>query len=360
MEQYSRYFSVGMKVGVSIPLPNASVFRDWAIVQDVDEDLIALQLSRDMLPAHVTLRYGQILELRCGGNNDNYCCRAMIVSESDARQLMLRLIGEIVSDDLREFYRIDAFLPIKYFVSREQNVERLRLDWEERRVYRLRQKNHSWSGKLPAADAQLPHERLQEREEAETESSEESKPTEPTAYEPWNTIIPLAANISGGGLRLITHQGFEDGEYCLLEILVPSPQRVVDVVARVVFANRNFAAGTDREYFNTGMQFLYIDERDRDAVVTYISTIQLMRNRQLLEEYMFRDKGGGRHQEKAADTSGVSVKRIAILVATAVTILLIAIMMFNFFWDYVHGHPKGEIEQTFEGGIRKYIEQRQR
>jgi len=355
LEQYSRYFTVGMKVGVSIPLPNASVFRDWAVVQDVDEDLIALQLSRDMLPAHVTLRYGQILELRCGGNNDNYCCRAMIVSESDARQLMLRLIGEIVSDDLREFYRIDAFLPIKYFVSREQNVERLRLDWEERRVYRLRQKNHSWSGKLPSGDVELPHERLQERDDTElVDRSDDNR----EAYQPWETIIPLAANISGGGLRLITHQDFESGEYCLLEILVPSPQRVVDVVARVVFANRNYAAGIEREYFNTGMQFLYIDERDRDAIVTYISTIQLMRNRQLLEEYMFRDKGGA-HHEKDGGGLGSSARKAVVWIITALIVLLVTGALFSFFWEYAHDHPKGEIEQTFEWGIKKYREQHQ-
>jgi hypothetical protein len=356
MEQYSRYFSVGMKVGVSIPLPNASVFKDWAIVQDIDEDLIALQLSRDMLPSHVSLRYGQILELRCGGNNDGYCCRALIVSEGVARQLMLRLIGEIVSDDLREFYRIDAFLPIKYYVSREQDAEQLRTEWNARRTYRLRQKNHSWNGKLLAADAELPQERLEARDDIESSDPNASDQGGPGS---WDTIIPLAANISGGGLRLITHQSFESGEYSLLEILVPSPQRVVDVVARIVFANRNYAVGTEREYFNTGMQFVYIDERDRDAIVTYISTIQLMRNRQLLEEYMFRTSGGDVRQEKTAVEWGFDVRKIAIWTVSAIILLLIATMLFNFFWEYAQGHPKGEIEQTFEGGIRKYREQRQ-
>ncbi len=42
MELYSRYFPVGKKVGVGIPLPNADVFRDWAIVHEIDEDLVTL------------------------------------------------------------------------------------------------------------------------------------------------------------------------------------------------------------------------------------------------------------------------------------------------------------------------------
>jgi len=30
IEEYARYFPVGNKVGVGIPLPNADVFNDWA------------------------------------------------------------------------------------------------------------------------------------------------------------------------------------------------------------------------------------------------------------------------------------------------------------------------------------------
>ena len=102
MEPYSRYFPVGIKVGVGIPLPNAEVFKDWAIIHEIDEDLVSLQLSRDVLPVGVSLRYGQILELRGGIEGNGFCCRAIVVSEGDARELLLRLIGEIVSDELRD------------------------------------------------------------------------------------------------------------------------------------------------------------------------------------------------------------------------------------------------------------------
>ena len=46
-ENYANYFSVDMKVGVGIPLANAGVFRDWAIISEMDEDFVSLQLSRD-------------------------------------------------------------------------------------------------------------------------------------------------------------------------------------------------------------------------------------------------------------------------------------------------------------------------
>lgn len=347
LEQYSRYFSAGNKVGVGIPLPNAEVFRDWAIIHDIDEDLVSLQLSRDVLPASVTLQYGQILELRGGNDGSGYSCRAIIVSEGDASELLLRLIGEVVSDELREFYRIDAFLPIKYYVSSQQKIEILHQQWELRREHRRQMefeaKESGWNSSLLAKDATLPLERVQEGEGSE-------HPGE-SAPDTWDTIIPLAANVSGGGLRLITHQNFENGEYVLLEILVPAPRRVVDVIARIIFANHNYAAGTEHEYYNTGMQFVYIDERDRDAIVTHIANIQLKRIRQLRERYLFRTND---NQDESKGLKALNFRTMLVWVAAALIVVFVSATLVYYFWRYAHNHPKGEIELMFEEAVKKY------
>lgn len=360
MELYSRYFPVGIKVGVGIPLPNADVFRDWAIIHTIDEDLVSLQLSRDVLPVDVSLHYGQILELRGGSENNGYSCRAIVVSEGDARELLLRLIGEIVSDGLREFYRIDAFLPIKYFVSHEQNIDRLHEQWEERRARRLQlelvKRDHRWSGELLPSDASLPHEHLHgSLKTDDSEIAPEQSMAEEETHDSWDSIIPLAANISGGGLRIITHQGFKDGEYALLEIFVPSPQRVIDVIGLVVFANRNYAAGSDREYFNTGVRFVYIDERDQDAIVNYIATIQLKRIRQLRERYLFR--GALENAEQSGPSGKFGIRKSVTLTISVLFFVLFVALLVNFFWHYANEHTKGDIQRTFEDGIRKYREQ---
>ena len=149
--------------------------------------------------------------------------------------------------------------------------------------------------------------------------------------------------------------GFEMGEYVLLEIFVPTPERVVDVVGRVVFANRNFAAGNDHEYFNTGVQFVYLDESDRDAIVNYISTIQLKRIRQLRETYMYR---GFPEDEDLFDASKEllfprSVGRNLIILL----FLVIVSLLTSYFWHYSQEHPKGEIQRTFENSVRQFREQ---
>jgi hypothetical protein len=360
LELYSRYFPVGKKVGVGIPLPNAEVFKDWAIIHEIEEDLVSLQLSRDVLPVEVSLHYGQILELRGGSEESGYCCRAIVVSEGDARELLLRLIGEIVSDELREFYRIDAFLPIKYFVSREQNTNLLHKQWEERRVRRQRlevgQLDKRWIGGINSAAVKIPQERHQDSVEVNgNDSGTDNNAVENEPNDSWDTIIPLAANISGGGLRIFTHQGFEEGEYMLLEIFVPSPQRVIDVVGRVVFANRNYSAGSDYEYFNTGVQFVYVDERDQDAIVNYISTIQLKRIRQLRERYLYRGAAVDTDSTNLTNSGGIRNK--VRIVLSVMFFVLIVMLLGNYFWNYAHEHPKGEIQRTFEDGVKKYREQ---
>jgi hypothetical protein len=360
MDLYSHYFPVGKKIGVGIPLSNAEVFKDWAIIHSIDEDLVSLQLSRDVLPSGVSLRYGQILELRGGSDGNGYCCRAIVVSEGEASELLLRLIGEIVSDELREFYRIDAFLPIKFFVSHEQNIDRLHKQWEERRTHRqqleLEKKDHRWNRVVLHAGNELPQDN---HHSSFTTETEEMVPVEIPAVEElhdsWDVIIPLAANISGGGLRITTPQYFEEGEYLLLEIFVPSPERVVDVIGRVVFANRNYAAGKNIEYFNTGVQFVYLDERDRDAIVSYISNIQLKRIRQLRERYLFR--GALDNDEIVSIPRRFGLKNSVIITISALLFVLLTALLINYFWYYVQVHPKGEIQRDFEEGVKKYREQ---
>jgi len=346
MDHYASYFPAGMKIGVGIPLPNTDVFRDWALIHEIDEDLVSLQLSRDFLPSGVELHVGQILELRGGKDDSAYSCRAIIVNEGRARTILLRLIGEIVTDELREFYRIDAFLPIKYYVSREQNPETLKKEWQARRFKRLDdellRKQLRWESSLVSAGAELPPERLQEQAAVEAEDPDRS----------WDTIVPLAASISGGGMRIVAHQSFEEGEYVPLEIMVPDPRRIVEAIGRVVFCNRNNAVNGDRESHNVALKFVFIDERDRDAIVNHISTVQLQRIRQLRENFSLlagvdTDDGTGNGQSR--------LRTVARNVVYAIVFVIAVSFLVSYFRGYMEYHPKSEIEETFETGIKKYM-----
>jgi len=343
-DTYSSYYFEGMRVGVGIPMSNAQIFRHWAYIEELDEDLVTLQLSRDQLPVNVRLTVGQILELRGGRDDNGYSCRAIIVSEGYEQELLLRLIGEVVSDELREFYRIDAFLPVKYYITTEQNLGLLEKEWRARRQERIEhdaiKKQKHWDSRRIAGAGSLPHEKHIPHDTLENDDS-------------WDTIFPLAANISGGGIRIGTHQGFEENEFILLEILVPMPRRIIDVVARVIFANPVKTAGEPNGFYNTALQFVFIEEGDRDAIVSHISEVQLKRIRQLRETYLFRDE---KIEIPPPVVKTLDFKTIVMRIAIVVILLVLTLTAVNFFRNYSKNRPKNEIEEIFEGGIKRYIE----
>lgn len=355
-DHYSQHFPVRMKVNVGIPVPGGSVFHDWAIINDIDEDLVELQLSRDVLPAGVLLSMGTILDIRGGKDSNAYSCRGIIVTEGDQREVLLRLIGEIVSDELREFYRIDAFLPIKYFLTGQKSEHELRQDWLIKREARAEaEREFRQHEKKPWQRLMLPQEELETGSTPDDEPDMEPEEDDSTTDQGWDDVIPLAANISGGGIRILLHHRFKVDETVVLEIFVPTEPRprIVDAVGRVVLCTQNIAASKQlqRESYNTSIEFLFIDERDRDSIVSYISNVQLKRIRQLREQYLGRGIKNDEHELTAAELLRMKMLRIALALIVFTLLGSLAV----YFTHYVENRPKGEIELIFEKGFMEYL-----
>jgi hypothetical protein len=366
-DQYLEHFPVGLKVNIGIPVPGGNTFHDWAVIHSIDEDLVSLQLSRDTLPVGVKLTVGIILDIRAGNEVSGYSCRAIIVIEGYHREVLLRLIGEIVSSELREFYRIDAFLPIKYFISSEQNELKLKLAWKEKREARIvsekerkEQEKKPWERLLHApATENLPLEELGEellRDDAQEEQQQPDEPEEDGRDHSWDDIIPMAANISGGGVRILLHHRFETDTLVPLEIYLPSepePQ-VLDAVGIVSFANENYAATKQfsRTSYNTGLKFKFLDERDRDAIVSYISNVQLKRIRLMREQYLFRS---GPESTPPPVTRETQRKLMLRTTLTIVSVIIILISLVIYFKNYTQNRPKSEIELLFDKGYGEYL-----
>lgn len=370
------YFA-GMKVEVGIPFANNRTFRDWAIINEVDDDLVALQLSRDILPEGVSLRVGQILSLHSEYDFQLYDCRAFIVSKGYEQDLLLRITGEIVAHEVREFYRIDAFLPIRFHLLPDQNPAVVKKVWEERRRWRCDEERALEQRRLEAKRERLRAEewaRAQRLPDSGTgvpaEQGPDTRPEESEDnqyYESWRTVTSVAVNISGGGLRVSTGQEFVAHDLMLLEIFVPSSNRIVDVVARVIFSRRNAGEHLVKNFFTSGLQFVHIDESARSAINRHLNGVQLQRIRQF--------KGFADVEPLSIDTKPVSDRHYAFLetveatdveengrsavlkrrkqVALALVCAGIVWLLFLYFAGYAAHHPKHVIQEMFETGIRK-------
>lgn len=281
MEEYGSSFSTGMKIEIRIPVPCAKPFCDWAVISTLQGDQISLQLSRDILPEGVSLRVGQVVECRNVNDARGRSHRAIVVGKGFAQELQLRLIGEIASDEQREFFRVDVFLPVAYRRSSIQSLFGLQRQWQLKRRERTADENARKKKHKEDHSRRLKLRRTAPADPAEacTHLDHGDSPGPVLHDESWNAVIPRAINICGGGMSLVIDQAYAVDEFVLLEILIPSSGRVVDIVARVIFANRVSSAGGSHPCYNSGMQFAFIDEGDRAAIVNYIAQIQLQRLR---------------------------------------------------------------------------------
>lgn len=367
-----RYFS-GMKVEVEIPLPNTRVFRDWAIISETDEDLVSLQLSRDILPDGVTLRVGQVLTVNSQTDGNKYSCRAFIVSKGYEQDLLLRFTSETIANEMREFYRVDAFLPLRFSILNDQNPANVREQWEAQRKLRRDEEATRERSRLESERIKL---RMEERDRAlkieagaspaETALSMVDRQNEALQdyqyYLSWGTVTTLAVNISGGGLRIYTDQKFYPDELVMLEAYIPSSRSIIDITARVVSTN----SGENEETGGSvAMQFVFIDESARSAINSHISNIQLKRIRQF-KGFTDVEPATG-NSITTADKHYAYIDSISVsektdphkqikshYVVIAVVFFCVVGLLFSYFYRYVLEHPKSEIQKIFEKGIRKY------
>lgn len=367
-----------MKVEVGIPFANNTTFRDWAIINEVDEDLVALQLSRDILPDGVNLRVGQILTIRSEYDFQIYVCRGFIVSKGYEQDLLLRITGEIVAHELREFYRIDAFLPIKFHIFPDQNPVVVKKVWQERRKWRYDEERSREQRRLEAkrervrAEEWAREQRLQDSylTGSPVEQVPETSPEEGADnlyYESWRSVTSVAANISGGGLRISAGQEFVADNLILLEIFVPSSNRIVDVVARVIFSRHNDGEDVGKDSFTSGLQFVHIDESARSAINRHLNGVQLKRIRQFkgfadveplsIDTKPMADRHYAYLETVEASHPEVSDRDVALKKRKQVALGMLCAgifwLLYLYFSGYAASHPKHVIQEMFETGIRK-------
>lgn len=316
---YYRYFDVGLRLEVRFPRSQDAVFRDWAVISLLDEDLVEFQLSRDVLPENVSAETGTILDLRLGKEGSAYCCRAIVVSEREGARITARLIGEVVPDELREFYRIDAYIPLRYRLPTSESPEQIKEQWRKERY------------PLPS-----PEDRETQLPPGESEAVADTSPLP----------HPVAANLSGSGIRIRVHDHLTIGDHIPLELLLPlDGTHSVAVVGEVMNVSPLKTREGEPPLYSTALHFRCIDERDRDAVIRFISKEQL--------EHL-RNMRGPTVSITDLEYTGYSQKarRMRLLFAFAIIAAIVAtitsLVIFRLKGD------KGEIEQTYEREIKKY------
>ncbi len=325
---YETYFKPGARIRIGIPVTGGEVFREWGIISTLELNVLSLRLSRRILPEYAQIGIGAILELQVGKEGVSYYCRGIVISEYDDDNLLLELISEIITTELREYFRIDAFLPLAFSVPAEQNPLRVKEKWTAQRVLR----------------------RQQELSAEQRPGLVQQRLAAPPTTD-WDQVMPISANISGGGIRTRINERLRYGDLLNLEIYLPLFRpKILTVVGRVVYANPVVLESGAEILHDTAMHFLFIDERERDQIINYISEVELKRIREF--------KNNPLRQVQSANNSQAiprfNWERLALRSFYLLILAVTSFYLINGLINYRNNRQKGEIEKTFEDSIKKY------
>jgi hypothetical protein len=317
--KYAEYFSVGMGVEVEIPLADGKQLRDGARIVSAHRDLLELQLSKHISPESVILEMGTDLFLRGGEKGEGYRCRAIFLRCDSLSRLHVRLTGDILHFNEREFFRVDVYIPLSYYP-------------------------YSQPGRRGVGDesADNPPEMPQS---SEIRAGMDADPNKP---------FPVAANLSGAGVRINIPECFGIDELLELTLYLPfGDSRMMTLVGQVVHVIELSRPGDPHPLFGTALRFVSMDDHHREALIRFIQRVQTEELKRLREDSLRR----AAIPEESGTEPIFSRRRVVRMLLALISLLLFAGFV-QFLDNYRHHRSKGEIERTFEEQIRKYIERR--
>lgn len=318
--KYEDYFSAGMRIQVEIPLPEKRIFRDDAEIVSLHQDLLELRLSRIILPEAAILGIGTPLYVRTGKKGAGFRCRGIVLEYDSLSGLLIRLTGEVLTCNDREFFRIDVYIPLTY---------RLNADVEDRETKK--------EG-IPEV-VSYDHQREQN--------------VEATGFAPEDPL-PVAANLSGAGVRIHIPDRFDIDQLLELTLFLPPVYGgPITLTGQVVYVMQFGRPGDTRQVFDTALHFVDVDEPHRENLMKFIHTMQLDQLKRLREHSLQLPPVD---LEKTGWGSFSSRKKV-LLVLGAVSAALVIAGLILALAGYYSGRSKGEIEKTFEDQIRKFIGQ---
>lgn len=154
--------------------------------------------------------------------------------------------------------------------------------------------------------------------------------------------------MGGGGIRINLPEYLYPEQLVNLELQLPlTPPRQVQAVAQVIHVLKPRTQKGGGALFPAGMQFILLDERDRDLVFRQISATQIEHLRRMADR-----RASAESQPEAVQAPGW--RRVAVKALWTLVFLVLAVLLVRFLVHYRETGPPNQIEKTYEKSIRKY------
>ncbi|MBT0664325.1 hypothetical protein KI809_08425 [Geobacter pelophilus] len=327
--EYEQYFLPQQAIRVALIAESHTLPEQSGTVSALSGDLIKVFLDSQLPIADHRDTAEYLLELRSVHLGSAFRCRALLVSDASELIVQLRLVGNVIFEELREYFRIDTYIPLRYIPMPDRDEKTILRQWMELSDY------HAQRANKPASFLY-------------SGGHETPTPRDSNFFTPLEYSTPVAANISGGGLRTNLPEHLQPGCKAILEMYLPgAPSKVVDVIGEVLpsaFVHSEDGGRT----FSTPFKFTHINESDRDAIINHIHKVQQRQIRQISEDMPTEYQTA----PEIHLSTRAKAKRILIRVLAIAASLVVFTLLFNL---YKH-RGKSEIGIIFEKGLQLYID----
>ncbi len=242
---YADYFKQGQPVKVGLHLADNLLFEDSAVVMALEDNRMKLELWGPELADRGGAKAGTSATVITEHGYSIYRCSALLATDTSGRIADLLLSGGVRERQLREYFRFDLSLPLDHSVPENQALSAVKSQWQENRARYLEIPPPviGWHG-------------------------------DGFRVVKWNgreNLLPERVNLSGGGIRFRTAELLAPGTLVHLNLFLPLLQpRVISVVAEVVRCHEMMLFWSRGNSHSTALRFLFIEERDRDTIISHI------------------------------------------------------------------------------------------
>lgn len=319
--EHRRHLHPGKRVYVKVSLPDGALFQQWGVVSSVGQDLVRVFVTGAPLPDD-GLETGAAVMVRFETEGEWHACKGLMAGKISENVIPVRPVGEIFSEELREYYRIDVFIPLAYTILATREMAEAR----------------SWLQEKRDQGKSLP-------EMAPFSPPPGEKLPCPPGYGPCHRVV---ANISGGGLKIAMGEKTADKDLIGIALHLPGRFAPVHLVAEVVHSEKTYSSTAAHQLYKTAMRFALIDESDRELVLSFIRREELDRLRETRKSAGFAP---------VLETG----KRWKTFFGKALFVLAIMALFFHaalLAVEYKRAGHKTDFQLFIEESVRKYLNTR--
>lgn len=254
--EYSQYFKEDTQVKVGIKLADGRLLDVSGLVRFIEKDRLTLEMIGDDVSGQMEATEGSAVFITFWTGWSLCRCNAVLSQKIYGRRIFLRLTGQVIEKQTRDYFRLDVSMPISCSLPETQHIAEV---------------HETWLNDLSV---------LKERPAPVMAPGRDGFKV--VRWDGLVEILPQQVNLSGGGIRFRSGEFIKPESLVMLDLFLPLvPSRVVHVVAETLRCNEIVLGREKGQSFITAARFHFISEKDRESIISFIFSEQ----RRILNSY---------------------------------------------------------------------------